>query len=384
MTGTIHSRCALLFEMEVYELDQQVAVRGLYYELIAPALDAPAARAFVILATSAPTRLYHFIGSASFESLFQPYRGTRSASFHELPGSLDHIELHCIRAKQQTRAGSFALMTEEGIFHGNLLASTASDGVISESGLLPYPSQLPPLSVAMSEFHFLLLYHDRLQVISRLNGHIVQEDALEPARSGTARGLARDPAPQGDLWLYSDKLLHQVLVTNEDRDVWKLYLEKALAGDERKFNSALQHCRGETERCVVHHAQAQFYLEREQYHLAAEFFAKQTFSSFEEVALRFVELDEEDALKTYLLAKIDNMPPQDKTQRTMICTWIAEIFLHKLIYLVRLGNVMCPRLPRFACSFPRRPASVPKCGTSLYACTPCMFLVDDSREKRTV
>ena len=73
----------------------------------------------------------------------------------------------------------------------------------------------------------------------------------------------------------------------------------------------------------------------ERFELAAELFAQQSFSSFEEVALQFVELDQEEALKTFLLKKIENIAPRDKTQRTMICTWLTEIFLHELIYVVR-------------------------------------------------
>ncbi len=323
---------------QVHELDQPIGVSGLHFESLSTA-DGP--RLFVLMATSSPTRLYHLMGAGSFETLFQPYRGARSASFMELPGSLDRVELHCFSSPSLSGTRPFALMTEEGIFHGSLhtsaAASSSSEGMVSEAGLLPYPSQQPPSSIAMTEFHFLLLYHDRLQIVSRLSGHAVHEEPVEHARSGTVRALVRDPMPRGDasIWLCSDKLLYQLVAVSEDRDVWKLYLEKALAGDERKFGSALQHCRGDSEKCVVHHAHAQFNLERERFELAAELFAQQSFSSFEEVALQFVELDQEEALKTFLLKKIEKIAPRDKTQRTMICTWLTEIFLHELIYVVR-------------------------------------------------
>ena len=70
------------------------------------------------------------------------------------------------------------------------------DNVIADAQLLPYPyperRDAPltskslsgggggflggptPLSMAMTEFHFLLLYPDRLEVVSRLNGTTVQ------------------------------------------------------------------------------------------------------------------------------------------------------------------------------------------------------------------
>ena len=113
--------------------------------------------------------------------------------------------------------------------------------------------------------------------------------------------------------------------------------------------------------------------EREQFELAAELFAKQSFSSFEEVALQFVELDQEDALKTYLLEKIENIAPRDKTQRTMICTWLTEIFLHKLIYVVRarasrtaraLGKLFLARPRRRTRAMTRSPRCSPNSETS--------------------
>lgn len=62
--------------------------------------------------------------------------------------------------------------------------------VIAEAQLVPYPEAAEagdggggggavarsssPLSMAMTEFHFLLLFTGRLQVVSRLNGAVVQ------------------------------------------------------------------------------------------------------------------------------------------------------------------------------------------------------------------
>lgn len=33
---------------------------------------------------------------------------------------------------------------------------------------------------------------------------------------------------QGTFWLYSERSIFQVIVRDEDRDVWRLYLDKAL------------------------------------------------------------------------------------------------------------------------------------------------------------
>ena len=42
----------------------------------------------------------------------------------------------------------------------------------------------PPLSMAITEFHFLLLFTGRLQVVSRLNGAVVQVTRFLPREEG--------------------------------------------------------------------------------------------------------------------------------------------------------------------------------------------------------
>lgn len=57
-------------------------------------------------------------------------------------------------------------------------------------------------------------------------------------------------------------LYEKVMVKNEDRHVWRLYLDKALAGDDRKFDIAYQYCKDAIARAQVHSAQANFYFEK--------------------------------------------------------------------------------------------------------------------------
>lgn len=42
----------------------------------------------------------------------------------------------------------------------------------------------------------------------------------------TVLGLAADPVRR-TYWVYTDQSLFEIVVGNEDRDVWKIYLEKA-------------------------------------------------------------------------------------------------------------------------------------------------------------
>lgn len=92
-------------------------------------------------------------------------------------------------------------------------------------------------------------------------------------------------------------------------------------------------------------SQAEYYFRQGKYDLAANYFGK-TQRGFEEVTLRFISLNESggrDALKTYLqfdpryiiafktyrylLQKLDNLKAKDATQRTIICTWLTEMYV---------------------------------------------------------
>ena len=76
--------------------------------------------------------------------------------------------------------------------------------------------------------------------------------------------------------------------------------------------------------------------------LAAQTYAKSS-RSFEYVAMRFVDVDERDALRIYLSERLDRLDKkvsatrlshsaddvQQRTQRMMLATWLVEIYLNK-------------------------------------------------------
>ena len=115
-----------------------------------------------------------------------------------------------------------------------------------KKGSLSYEEETPtarvlqkPVSIAVSEFHFLILRGDRLQIMSRLNGALVQEDALKSSE-GVMLGMIRDTV-RNATWLYSTTSIFQVISHAEDRHVWSIYLNKALTqNDEKMFDKALE------------------------------------------------------------------------------------------------------------------------------------------------
>jgi len=77
-----------------------------------------------------------------------------------------------------------------GIYHGTLNFDTNTDDHVDSTQLLPYPPlsssgsaatqphREVPISILLTEFHFILLYSDRIIGICTLNGKQTYEDII--------------------------------------------------------------------------------------------------------------------------------------------------------------------------------------------------------------
>lgn len=202
----------------------------------------------------------------------------------------------------------------------------------------------------------------------------------------------------------------QVNAVEEDRHVWKLYLNRAVAaGDDALFESALSFSKTPAQKVEIMRARASASIQQGRLHLAAIYYA-QSGLSFDEVALTLLHcLDfsssynssnsnsnntggttegvapqfgnallesnasyfnapcDTDALqaqpaytrvnhnsssfvdaaiatgaaltplKVFLLQVLRSLPSSAKMQRTMLCTWLSDLYLHQ-ISLAKLLN----------------------------------------------
>lgn len=122
--------------------------------------------------------------------------------------------------------------------------------------------------------------------------------------------------------MYTPHSIIEIVVKNEDRDVWRAKLQKGAFSDALSFAST------PAQRDIVHARQGDVLFDEGKYMLAARSYAEST-KSFEYVTLRFVDADERDALRAYLLSRLDKLDKKDLTQRMMIATWLLEIYLSK-------------------------------------------------------
>ena len=191
----------------------------------------------------------------------------------------------------------------------------------------PSPMNQTPLSFVATKFHFILLYPTKLIVINSKNEAVVFEEDLEE-RYGIAAGTTCRlifSELDDSVYLYTSSELFKIEVRDEDRHMWKVFLEK------HEFVEALEMCRNDLARDQVHAAHAKYLMARGQYVKAASYYAKATESTrFEEVALKFVELGQQDALRTFLLARLDRLGADARSQKTLLATWLTELYLDRI------------------------------------------------------
>lgn len=283
-----------------------------------------------------PTRLYSFTGFGSLDTVFASYLD-RAVHFMELPGEILNSELHFFI--KQRRAVHFAWLSGAGIYHGGLnfgaqhSSPIGDENFVENKALLSYSKlsegaeAVKPGSMAVSEYHFLLLMGNKVKVVNRISEQIIEELQFDQTSDSISRGIIGlcSDATAGVFYAYDQNSIFQVSVNDEDRDMWKVYL------DMKEYAAALANCRDPLQRDQVYLVQAEAAFATKDFHRAASFYAKINYIlSFEEITLKFISVSEQDALRTFLLRKLDNLAKDDKCQITMISTWATELYLDKI------------------------------------------------------
>ncbi|GMJ09866.1 vacuolar protein sorting 18 [Hibiscus trionum] len=314
---------------ELAELPE--AIMGLQMET---AIMSNGSRYYVMAVT--PTRLYSFTGVGSLETVFASYLN-RAVHFMELPGEIPNSDLHFFM--KQKRAVHFAWLSGAGIYHGSLnfgsqrSSPNGDENFVENKALLDYAKLsngaevVKPSSMAVSEFHFLLLIGNKVKVVNRISEQIIEELQFDQVSDSTSRGIIGlcSDATAGLFYAYDQNSIFQVSVNDEGRDMWKVYL------DMKDYAAALVNSRDPLQRDQVYLVQAEAAFSSRDFLRAASFYAKINYIlSFEEITLKFISVNEQDALRTFLLRKLDNLSKDDKCQITMISTWATELYLDKI------------------------------------------------------
>jgi hypothetical protein len=194
---------------------------------------------------------------------------------------------------------------------------------VDAANLMSFPPGLqndPPLALAVTQYHFVLLRKDRVVAIRALDEHAVYEEpvklvcfifnhcgaqhcanfASSQSSGEVLRGMTSDPIEK-TYWAFSDASLFELTVTREARDMWKVYLDR---GDHER-SLALAQTAAQREKALSAQADALFAAGK--LLQAAQSYARSS-ARFEEVTLKFIDAGARDPLRQYLVARLERFP----------------------------------------------------------------------------
>jgi hypothetical protein len=209
---------------------------------------------------------------------------------------------------EEDPARIFAWLTGPGVYHGKLLIQPTNPElgahVFSTSKLFSkaaIPTMKSPItSVALTEYHVIILCGTDIYAINRLDDSVVFQEAIVDPDT-TVLGLCSD-VKKSTFWVFTTTEIFEVVVMDEDRDVWKILLA------DKSFDAATRFAKTPAQKDQVAVAHGDHLVAHGKYVEAAKVYGKSS-KSFEEVALTFLENGEQDALRTYLLAKLNTLKP---------------------------------------------------------------------------
>ncbi|RZF33225.1 hypothetical protein LSTR_LSTR014030 [Laodelphax striatellus] len=265
------------------------------------------------------SRLYQFVGSVAnadepmkalaLQQIFNVYLSIPETYIEMTSNKNAWLQLYY--SKPKTMPKHFGWLVDDGLFIGQIDpddgANDEQRSVIGSQDVVRYPSSagvgVIPLAFVLTEFHALLLYADHSY--------------------GKLVSIAKDSV-KGTIWVIAERAIFKYKVTREERNVWQIHMEK---GD---YNKAKSYCADNPLHMdIILVKQADELFQTEQYEQSALLYAE-TQSSFEEVALKFLQVWQIEALKIFLKKKLEMLKPSEKTQITMIVMWVVELYLNQL------------------------------------------------------
>lgn len=231
----------------------------------------------------------------------------------------------------------YAWLTAIGIMHGPLSSSKSDDSsrffrdsnvLLNDQLQLGTEGGVATLdelhSVLLTEYHIILLTGNTLLAVNRLNNRTVFKQRIATQSGGESLvGLSSDTR-FSTFWAYSNSNIYEVkIVGDEDREIWKTLME---SGD---YEGALELAKDDYSKDVVSLAYGEELLKQEDYLKAAEYLGASS-KQFESSALYFMEKNQLEALERYISVKLGSIKKNRKMQRTILASWMVELYMERL------------------------------------------------------
>lgn len=343
---------------EVFDVGQDAGpITGIEYHQI-PSVSSTEKSFVIIVCTN--NRLYRMAGSVSATTDPPPLHlifAQNSTNYKEVPGRFTNSKLDFFYPNANSPPTRFAWLTEPGVMTGELHTILSACKVSFESNedinIIPYnapresPDELPlssstpsgasplfssmaayydkPISMVVTNFHVIVLFRHCIRAICILNDVTIYEEYFS-TKYGNILGMCKD-AIKNVIWVYCERAIFRYKISNENKNIWKIYL------DQKRFDLAKRYSSGDEnnyDRVICE--EALHYFKLKDYEKSAEIFARSK-KPFEDVSLMFMEVKSFQALKKYLMIRMERFDPNQMTQLTMTLAWLMEIIISSISVL---------------------------------------------------
>ncbi|KAG4304260.1 hypothetical protein PORY_002235 [Pneumocystis oryctolagi] len=179
-----------------------------------------------------------------------------------------------------------------------------------------------PFFFCFTHYHIIIVQENEIYLINRLNNKIVFIEKIPLALNEKIQGLVMDTY-KSTYWVYSKESVYEIVVSNEDCDIWKLFLEN------NDYLKALKFAKKNSHYDSIYKEYGMDLIKQSKVHEAAKILAKTTLS-IEEIALKFINIKDYDALRIYLLEKLGMVKKEALIQKTILSTWLLFLYLTKM------------------------------------------------------
>ena len=348
MTNSVETLPEPLYQIEKgHQSNENEKITGLQY------FQAKLGTQKYFITVTTPTRLYQFIGTVPrpdtrplLKPVFQKYvRGSESVRpLSELPPSSPKTSCLSFFFNQDKREYNQILnpekigwMSELFLFWGGIHSTNDDRSVVQGGRTILFQGTGSeddiPKQAFITEFHALILYKNKLRGVCLLN----DQEIFVDKHDGTLVGMAQDQM-KNIFWVYTEYAVFKYQVSNEGRHVWRIYLDQEMFAEAARL--AQMHASDQPEALdIVQIKQAEKLYSDGDYFTSAMTYAK-TKTSFEEVTLKFVDLEDKSALKNYLKTKLANLKTDgsEATQSTLVIMWLIEIYQNQLGTMRQCGK----------------------------------------------
>lgn len=261
----------------------------------------------------------------------------QASDFKEIKHNLGHSSLRFHMDESSGFPTFFGWLTQSSILGGEINPSSDQPDCVVSQGFIPLPkvgfqpdetvaaaASTPgsnPISFVLTQFHALILYKDHVTAISLLDNQTVYEEHFGD-QHGDLVDICQDQRT-GRAYMCSRNAIYRFRINSESRNVWRIYLEK------KEFELAQKFCTNPAQTDMVLVKQAEQLFQQTDYLGAASVYSK-TRTSFEAVCLRFLNINQKEALMVYLRSRLDSLRPEEKTQITMIVVLMVELYLTQI------------------------------------------------------